>query len=253
MKRMRLKRKIYLFKKRSNLLIFIILGIILCIYFSIKFINVKMSPVLFGYAELEARKLASIIINNAISKNISQNINTDELFIITKDSNNEIKTIDFNPITVNKVLTDVTKSIQINLKYIEQGKIESLDLNDNELIDYDKNKLRQGIIYEIPSGVILGNSFLSNIGPKIPVKISLVGDIISYVNTNIKDYGINNAVIEINIVLELTSQVILPFTTNKISIKTEVPIAIKLMQGNVPDYYLNGMNQNSSSISLPIE
>lgn len=253
MRRMRLKRKVYLFKRnKSNILVIVIVGIILCVYFLLRFINTKVSPVLFDYAELEARKLASIIINNAISKNVTQNINIDELFIITKDSENEIKTIDFNPITVNKLLTDVTKSVQINLKYIEQGKVDLLELND-ELIDYDIDKLKQGIIYEIPSGVILGNSFLSNIGPTIPVKISLVGDIISYVNTNITDYGINNAVIEINIVLELTSQVILPFKANKISINTEVPVAIKLIQGSVPNYYLNGINQNSASLTLPIE
>lgn len=255
MKRIRLKRKIYLFKKKnkSKLLIIAILILIFCIWLSLKFINSKVNPILLDYAELESRKLASIVINNAIAKNVTENINIDELFIITRDSENEIKTIDFNPITVNKILTKVTNSVQINLKYIEQGKVELLDLNTDELIDYDINKLKQGIIYELPTGVIFGNSFLANIGPLIPVKFNLVGDIISYINTKVTDYGINNAVVEINIVLELKEQVILPFITNKISIKTSIPVAIKLIQGSVPNYYLNGINQNSASLSLPIE
>lgn len=80
----------------------------------------------------------------------------------------------------------------------------------------------------------------------------MVGDIVSYVNTTVTDYGINNALIEVNVVLDLSFQIILPFVTDKTSINTTVPVALKLIQGNVPSYYLNGLNQNSPSIALPI-
>ena len=244
MRRIRLKKRI---KLKNSILIFILL--IISIFLALKFINLKINPVLLDYANMEARKLASIIINDAINKNF-KDINIDELFIITKEEN-EIKSIDFNPIIVNQVLTNTTTLIQINLKYLEQGKIELLNLNTDALIDYNTDKLRQGIIYEIPSGVIFGNSFLANIGPKIPVRFSLVGDIVSYVNTEVKDYGINNALIEVNIVLELSEQLILPFVTDKITINTTIPVALKLIQGTVPNYYLNGL-QNSPAITLPI-
>ncbi len=244
MRRIRLKKRI---KFKNSILIFILL--IISIFLAFRFINLKINPVLLDYANMEARKLASIIINDAINKNFND-INVDELFIITKEEN-EIKSIDFNPIIVNQVLTNTTTLIQTNLKYLEQGKIELLNLNTDALIDYNTDKLRQGIIYEIPSGVIFGNSFLANIGPKIPVRFSLVGDIVSYVNTNVKDYGINNALIEVNIVLELSEQLILPFVTDKITIDTSIPVALKLIQGTVPNYYLNGL-QNSPAITLPI-
>lgn len=252
MRRMRLKRKYYLFKSRSKVIIVIIIALVISILFVLRLINHKVNPVLLDYAELESRKLASIIINNAIAKNVTENIDIDELFLITRDSNGEIKTIDFNPITVNKILTQTTNSVQVNLKYIEQGKVELLNLTTDSLIDYDIDKLKQGIIYEIPSGVIFGNSFLANIGPKIPVKFNLVGDIVSYINTKITNYGINNALIEVNIVLDLSEQVILPFVTDKIKIETSVPVALKLIQGTVPNYYFNGMNENSPTLSLPI-
>ena len=253
MNRIRLKCKKRLRIKKSNLIILIIIGIILSIFFTMKFINMKVNPVLIDFAELESRKLASIVINNAISQNITQNIDVDELFLITRDNDGNIKTMDFNPITVNKILTQTTTSVQNNLKYIEQGRLELLEIDSKVLLDYDSNNLKQGIIYEIPSGVVFGNSFLANVGPKIPVRFSLVGDIISNINTKITDYGINNALIEVNIVLELSEQVILPFVTNKIKIETTIPVALKLIQGSVPNYYLNGINQNSTSLALPIE
>jgi len=252
MPRIKLKGKKRIRLSKANLFVIIVIMLILAIYFSLRFINMKVNPILLDYAELESRKIASIVINNAVNKNVTQNINVDDLFLITKDELGDIKTIDFNPITVNKILTETTNSIQMNLKNIEQGKIELLDLSTNSLIEYDIDKLKKGIIYEIPTGVVFGNSFLANIGPTIPVKFSLVGDIVGYVSTKITDYGINNALIEINIVLELSEQVILPFVTNKIKIETTIPVALKLVQGSIPKYYLNGI-QNSPSFALPIE
>ena len=216
----------------------------------LNFISLKVNPVLLDYAQMEARKIASIIINDAVNQNITNDIDIEELFIITRDTNNEVKTIDFNPIVVNQILTETTILVQSNLRYLEQGKVDMLNLMNNALIDYNQDKLKQGIIYEIPSGVIFGNSFLANIGPKIPVKFSLVGDIVGYINTNVTDYGINNALIEVNIVLELSEQVILPFVSEKITIDTTIPVALKLIQGSVPNYYLNGLN--SPSFALPI-
>lgn len=252
MKRMHLRKRIFKGSNPLKVWIIVIVILIVSIILALKWINLKVSPVLFDYAELESRKLASIIINNAVAKNVTENIDIDELFLITRDSDGEIKTIDFNPITVNKILTKTTNSVQINLKYIEQGKVELLDIATDSLIDYDINKLKQGIIYEIPSGVVFGSSFLANIGPKLPVKFSLVGDIVSYINTKVTNYGINNALIEVNIVLELSEQVILPFVTEKIKIETSVPVALKLIQGSVPNYYFNGMDENSPSLSIPI-
>ena len=41
------------------------------------------------------------------------------------------------------------------------------------------------------------------------------------------------------------------FVTDKITIDTTIPVALKLIQGTVPNYYLNGL-QNSPAITLPI-
>ena len=249
-KRIHLKRKFSFFEKKINFVIFIVIILIIMIVLTLNFISLKVNPVLLDYAQMEARKIASIIINDAVNQNITNDIDIEELFIITRDTNNEVKTIDFNPIVVNQILTETTILVQSNLRYLEQGKVDMLNLMNNALIDYNQDKLKQGIIYEIPSGVIFGNSFLANIGPKIPVKFSLVGDIVGYINTNVTDYGINNALIEVNIVLELSEQVILPFVSEKITIDTTIPVALKLIQGSVPNYYLNGLN--SPSFALPI-
>lgn len=260
-KKVHFRKKILLFNNRRekprltkfNIFLVIIVLVIVFVGISFKVINNYASPILMNYAELEAKKLSSTIMNKAVSKYIIDGINIDELFIITKDSEGVIKTVDFNPIIVNRLLNTTTNTILTNLKYIEQGRIELMDLPENTLVNYDTKKLAKGIIYEIPIGVVFNNPILNNLGPKIPVKLSLIGDIVSNIKTTVTNYGINNALIEVSVSLEITQKVILPVLTKDFRLKLDIPISIKLIQGTVPDYYSGGINQNSPSLSIPIE
>ena len=91
------------------------------------------------------------------------------------------------------------------------------------------------------SGVVFDNIILANIGPKIPVKLNMIGDILTNINTKVTDYGINNAVVEIIVDVEVYEQVILPFTTKRITINTDIPIAVKLIQGEIPSYFFSNL------------
>lgn len=246
MKRIRV-RKHFSFN-RINLLCLSFILIILGIVFAFRYVNKHITPIMMDYASLEARKLSSIIINKAISKHITEKVNSDELFAITKESNGEIRAIDFNTAVVNKFLTETTNSVQINLRNIEKGDIDSLEFSDSVLVDYNKEKLEKGIIYEVSSGVLIGNPILANIGPKIPVKISLVGDATSNISTEVDDYGVNNALLSVYVNLKVSEKVILPFYDEIIEIDTKVPVAMKIVTGTVPKYYANGLNQSTPSI-----
>ena len=255
--RMRLKpKKIYIKKKHklkiSQKLLIIFLSVIIVVSFSLKKISDIASPALLSTAELEARKLAGIVINACVQNNISQNMDESNLFLINKDTNNNITDINFNTSYVNQILYNVTKDIENNLKKIEAGNIGDLTIHEDALASYDLNKMKKGIIYEITTGALFNNAILANIGPKIPVKISLVGDIISSIKTDITNYGINNVLVEIKIKVSITEMVLLPITSDEIVIETEIPVAIKLIQGIVPDYYFNTSSNNSPSYTLPV-
>lgn len=250
MKKIRLRKKRV---KKINLLIIsvFIIGISISLVFN--YINKKASPIIMQYATLEAKKLSSIVINKAVSKHITEKINSDDLFFITKDEKGEIKAIDFNTSLINKFLTETTNSVQMNLKNIEKGNVDALEFQDSIVVDYDRKKLEKGIIYEVSSGVLIGNPILANTGPKIPIKISLVGDAISNVSTNVKNYGINNALIEVFVNIKIQEKVVLPFYNNNIEIKTKVPVALKIVTGTVPKYYGSSFNQDTPAVTIPLE
>lgn len=253
-----MRLRIHLKKKRHNLsvgntIIIIFILVVTMTYFSLNYLNKNVVPVLMSYATSQVRKFSSLIINRAISKQIAEDLSVEDMFIITKSETGEIRTIDFDPIVVNKTLNKIVNTIQLNLKYLEEGKLELLELPDNVLIDYNEEELSKGVIYEIPSGVVFNNSLLANLGPKIPVKLSLIGDIVSNVNTKVTNYGINNALIEVSIYVQVESKVILPFITDTVIVETEIPVAMKLVQGIVPDYLLGGLTNSSVPIKVPNE
>ncbi len=220
---------------------FLILIIILIpINLILNYINKKISPKLTNYAELEIRKISNLIITKSITKESLEKININDIFIINKNNNNEILTVDLDTVKINNLIREATLNIEENLKQLELGNIN------------EYNELKKGVVLEIPLGLIYNNFLLNNRGPKIPVKLKIIGDMEMETKTKVTNYGINSALIEISLETRIKEEVILPITTKEIEVTSITPIAIKLVQGTVPNYYSNGINK-SETFSIPIE
>lgn len=231
------KKRIIFNKRKSNILILSLLSLFISVILLLQFISSRITPGLMEYAEIQAKKFVTLLINSAVTESIGEDLEADSLFLITKDSNGEIRSIDLDPVKVNRLLSNTTNSIQVNLQHIEKGEVDKLTLMDDALRDYDPNDLKKGVIGNIPTGVIFKNALLSNLGPKFPIRLKIMGDIITNIKTKVTNYGINNAVIEVSIQVDVTTQAILPFSSKVIKVSSDIPLTIKLMQGNVPSYY----------------
>ena len=214
MKRIRLKHK-----KKKLLSYFLILAFLLVISLILVFnyIGKNISDKVQKYADFQAKKFISNVIIEELDEEIISYMKESDIFI---EKNN---TIDFNSSLINESLIKISKKLEKRIEQIEDG-------NDTDF--------KNGIIYEIPTGIIFNNALLANIGPKIPVRLHMLGDISSEIETNLKDYGINNAIIEVYVKVKVSVQVVLPFSDNKISLTERIPIALKLIQGEIPNYYL---------------
>lgn len=229
--------------KKIDIVIMTIILIILSTIILIKKIGQEITPVLMEYAESKATNTATLMITQAVNDKVFSVMDIEDIFVTQKDNEGKITNVDFNPITVNKLLNMITNYVQEYIEKVESGDIDSLGVSDTIFSNYDMKKLKQGIIYEIPSGVVFNNSLLSNLGPKIPVKMSLVSDVISDLKTNVTNYGINNALIEVIVHVEVKIQVVLPFASKTVKAETNIPIALKMIQGSVPNlYYPTGTN-----------
>lgn len=237
-------------KKKNKILIiitiFILVGILSFSY--INYFSKKSLPLIMTYAESEIKKLVILVINKAVTKQIN-NVDISDIFEVTYNNEGEVILIDFNSKRTSIALSTITSLVELNLRAIEEGKIDMLELPDNSLDAFDKDLLEKGVILEVPIGVISNLTMLANLGPKIPVKLSIVGDVSSGFSTEVEEYGINNALIKLYIDVEVNARVIMPFISDDISIKSSIPIAMKVIQGKIPEYYLNGFTTKSNIVT----
>jgi len=239
MKRINLKKR----KKHKKLNKIVIIAIILLILatFLLKYVNKEINPKLINYASLEIKKLSNLIITESINEEEFEKLNVDDIYKITKNNNNEILTVDINTVILNKMIKKTTENIQERLKKLEKGEV---DENNQE----NKN----GVVLKIPLGEIYNNFLLADLGPKIPVKLKIIGNIETKINTNVKNYGINSSLIELSLDITVKEKVILPISTNEIRVNQTFPLTIKMIEGKIPNYYSNGINK-SEILSIPIE
>lgn len=235
--------KIKLLFKNIYVSIFLILFVFSIVFLTV--LNKKAMPSIMSYANVQTKRIGIEILRSVGTKDVNDLLRNKELFTIIKNNEGEIESIDFNTAIINDALIVVAKNVRSKLKEVEKGEGLPEEMY-SELLD--KN-LKKGIIYEVPVGVVFGNSFLSNFGPKIPVKIKYSGNVGLDVKTRVKQYGLNSALIEIFIYVEVTQRTILPFQSKDVKLTSEIPVIMKVVKGTIPNY-MSGINE---SYSLPLK
>ncbi|KMY51343.1 sporulation protein YunB [Peribacillus loiseleuriae] len=205
-------------------------------------INKKIEPHLIEIAEAKTEEFAAEAINDAVEKKISQNVDIRKL-IVTHQTGDQIG-YSFDPNIYNHVASETTMRVQEYLEAIKEGELETLQTFKNDTnIDYAKSEKEKGIIYNIPLGMATNAALFSNLGPKVPVRFEIIGNVISDVEATIKEPGINNMILEIFINIKVKLHVIIPSVEKEITVKNRVRIGDLILPGKVPQYYNGGSKQ----------
>ena len=110
----------------------------------------------------------------------------------------------------------------------------------------EAHSLNKGIMIEVPFFLNSNWSLLTNLGPRIPVKIELIGSVKTNIKTNVKNYGINNALVEIYSVTTININIVTPGKSQDYILDYDILLDTKLVEGRVP--YLYGSNFTSEKI-----
>lgn len=213
--------------QKFGLLLFVLVILFVIAIIILRIINNRISPIVMDYSISEMKRVTSIIINRSINSDILDSSYIDKLFIVTKDDNSIISDITLDSVIVNKITDNISDACEDNLRLIEEGKYQELK---------EKFNIGEEFFY-VPTGVIFNNTILSNLGPKIPISLKVIGNVTSGIATEIKEYGINNSLIVVSVSIKVEIMVILPFSTDFVEITNDIPIAIKLIHGKVPEFY----------------
>lgn len=233
----------------------LILGIVfLAFLISVVFvlcIGKKLNPTIRNYSTVEAKRFGTFIVNYSLDKDFLKSLNGD-IFETTNNNKGEIQMIDFKTKEVNEVLEKATAKVQKQLIDLENGNIDNMNIADTfKGLRYEK--IKNGVVCELPMGVVFSNVLFSNSGPIIPIKFNFIGQVLTNLNTKVETYGINSVYIEVKLHIEITELITMPLKTEEVKIETDVPLTIKVIQGSIPNYYQQQLQKDSSIFTLPIE
>ncbi|PEY31487.1 sporulation protein YunB [Bacillus cereus] len=192
-------------------------------------VNKSIQPTLIEYGEVQTHKMATVVMTKAVKDRIKEGFDVDSLMKVQNDKNGKVSTIDLNTKQVNEILTSTTAYIEKYLHQMEKGDMKALGLPEET-----------GVSMSVPLGRITDNALLGNLGPDIPIDFTTIGHVNTDIKQNVKPHGINNTAIEVVMEVDVTLQVIIPFRTKEITVKQNIPIATRIVQGEVPSYYGSG-------------
>ncbi len=234
---------------KLKLLFLIVISTTVLSFFLLSVLGRRLSPILARYVNVEAKRFASNIINTSVNDTLKEGI-TDDLFKLSKTSDGKIEMLDYNTKKVNALLSKINKKIQELLANLEDGNIENMPISSGlKMENFSKN----GVVCKVPMGSLRKNALFVNVGPSIPIKMAFIGQVESSLNTKISEYGINYLVVEVNVHVTVEEQIIMPAMSKKETLVIEAPLTMKIIQGEIPSYYLSAIERKSNINSLSIE
>ena len=220
-----------MFKKRYILVLLLLIGVIsLSVSYLGKLIEKKISKYVYD----EVNKTSKMLIRDILNEKFISNLDLDSLFVVEKNSLGEIVLIDFDVTKVNMILGLVSDEVVKRFKDFNSGDSFDSYYSSNLIRKYDN-----GVMLSVPLGLIFSNPILTNIGPRIPIKLRFSGEVEADVVTSIKQYGINSVLLEMGIEIVVKEKVAFPFSSEQIDVFLNLPLVIELISGKVPENYLN--------------
>lgn len=216
--------KFYIFNKRSNKkndktkkLIIILMFII---FIAISLIK-AITPVFNQLCTDKAKSVATIICNRETTKSI-QGYKYSDFIIIHKDTEENIIMIESNVVNINVVISDIAEKIQIEI-----NRIQTEDIS-------------------ISLGSFTGVSLLSGRGPKIPIRISTIGNVSTNFKSEFIEKGINQTLHRLYLEIKCEISILTPFNTVTEQINNQFIVAENLLMGSIPNSFYNIEGVSSS-------
>ncbi len=249
----RTKRKFHAKKSgSSNRLALFLISFIACVILFLFYINDRLLPTYLEYAEVQTYKIASHVVSRAISAKTADVMDVNQIIENVPTNSNEMVTTKFDTEIINKIRAEIVTLVKQNLQQAEQGDLTQLP--DLENVEYDVGSMEagDGIVFFVPLGQALNLPIIGNLGPRIPIRFHIIGNVSSDVISDIQEFGINNAKVEVGIHIKVNVQIIVPLASKTATVEQYIPVAIGLVQGQVPHIWSGGGEGAQPSIEVPV-
>ena len=194
-------------KKIEYLFSLIIVGGLFYLVFI--FIGNYFSERIEVYINKSVENKAVEIINNVLKEEVIPNVDSEKMLMINE------KGVIINSKNVNEVLFLVNDNISSNFEVMKKE------------------------ILKIPISSVISEELL-NFGPNINIRINEIRSFKSDIITEVEEYGINNSLLKLEILIEFDVESMVPFKKNVSNVKMKIPLVSQIIQGEVPKFYSFG-------------
>lgn len=178
------------------------------------FVIQSIKPIMEQQCRNMAKSIATKISNNEATE-VMKKYSYDDLLIITKDENGNIKMVGTNVITVNEIISDIPVHMQ-----------ETLEKSENNS-------------FSIRLGSFLGSNLFAGRGPNVNIKMEVTGNLDTELKSEFVAAGINQTLHKIYLEIKCNVVILTPFETMEEQIVNQVLLAEGLIVGEVPNSYYN--------------
>lgn len=238
--------------KKSNWLVLLLVSLCVMMLGGVYFLNKQLMPTYLQYAEVQTEKIASYVVNKAVNSRTSSVLDVNDIIVDLPSEVDNMITTKFNTEIINQVRSETTTLVKEYLEQAENGDLTHLPNLENVEYDVGRMEAGDGIVFFVPLGQAANLPLIGNLGPKIPIRFHIIGNVHSNVESSVREFGINNAIVEVTVLLEVNVQIIVPFASKAASVEQKIPVAIGLVRGSVPQIYSTGEGAQPS-IEVPIK
>ncbi len=198
------------------------------------------------FIEEKTNKVVYQFFTDLITDKVINKKNINNILNVVKDKEDNILAVNYDLEKTYALLTEISVLLKDSLIDLEKGTI------DVQTYDEYLKSSPYGLILNVPIFLNSPNIFLNNLGPKIPVKININENLLTNVKTKVTDYGLNNALLEVYITVEMDKLNITPLVKETKKFHYDILVSSLVVNGRVPEFYGDTFEASSNILYLPM-
>ncbi|MBR3211107.1 MAG: sporulation protein YunB [Bacilli bacterium] len=228
-------RRCHINSKKINYRLFLggLLGSLFLSFVFLLYLDHSINKLLSSYIDAEVERVTSVVVHKALE---SVNQNRLEYFTIKKDDD-QVSRIRYNTYEINQFNDLLVQEIQKEYRKMEQGNFDFDHYAIQERLREKYPYLQNGYLCEVSFNSLRGSTMFANLGPMIPIKLSFMGYVTSDVDIQVKEYGVNNAIVEVYSIVNVSNLISMPISSKTYKSTIKNVLSFEIIPGEVPQYY----------------
>lgn len=199
----------------------ILVIITICVLFNtiLYFFDKNILPAVLSIGEEKLRREATTIINETALDIYSKDFNYNDMIITEKDNDGNITMLRADTVKLNYLSAKLVLASNDKI-----GELEEIGL-------------------KVPMGYVTKNLIFYNLGPKVDIKMTQIGNITSNYESVFESAGINQTRHKIYLNVNMKMKLIVPLNSRDVEITSQIPISETIIVGKIPNTAIE-LNKN---------